>query len=158
MLFAHLQRILKLDRLRLRVRTAPKTSSSSPLTPSPPASWPSLSPCRLCQPPSEGQGSARLRRARQHLAPHHRLLQRNPPRSRTFRQSLPSPESGRFGSNSGTTVSCPDCGRSPNETVAAKSGHLLRRFLASDCSTQSTLSSLNALGRTGSAAAKLATC
>ena len=41
MLFAHLKRIMKLDRLRLRGRTVPKTSSSSPQPPRTSANWPS---------------------------------------------------------------------------------------------------------------------
>ncbi len=41
MLFAHLKRILRLDRLRLRGPTAPETSSFSPPPPKTSESWPS---------------------------------------------------------------------------------------------------------------------
>ena len=41
MLFAHLKRILRLDRLRLRAHAAPATSSTSQQPPRTSASWPS---------------------------------------------------------------------------------------------------------------------
>ena len=55
MLFAHLKRILKLDRLRLRGQMEPETSSTSPLLPRTSAGSPSWSRCPR-QPWREAQG------------------------------------------------------------------------------------------------------
>jgi len=72
MLFAHLKRILKLDRLRLRrVHAAPRTSSSSPPPPRTSGNSPSSSPYRSWPPQSDGDGGGPQRRQpRQRQAVH----------------------------------------------------------------------------------------